>query len=290
MAALLKDRGADVALLDYRADRATEIQERGIRVEQEGRTWNAPVPCAADPDVLGVADVLVLLVKAYSTGQAIFHAEPCVGPKTAVLTLQNGLGNYETIAEHVGPERTLAGTIVMGCASLGVGHVRIAGVGEMAVGSPAGNQALADSTAQLLQRWWPSARSEADVEAALWRKVIVNAAINPLTAITGLPNGALVEDDELRATLGLIAKEAAGVAEALGVEAYADVAAEAAEEVCRITAGNRSSMLQDIVAGRRTEIRQICGEIVRRGRAAGIAAPLCQAMTALVAAIEKRDH
>lgn len=290
VAALLKERGADVALLDYKPDRAAQIARDGIRVEHQGNVEVSRVPCSAVAQELGIADLVIILVKAYSTAQAIRHAAPCVGPKAAVMTLQNGLGNYEAIAEHIAQDKVLAGTIVMGCASVGVGHVRISGVGDVTVGSPFGNDQLAQCVAEALGRLWPAVHCEANIEAALWRKVIANAAVNPLTAITGLPNGALIEDEDLRGTLGAIAREAAEVARATGVEGLDDDPVAAVEEVCRITGENRSSMLQDVQAHRRTEIEQICGEIARRGRAVGVEAPLCQAMTALVKALEGRSN
>jgi len=222
VAALLGDAGADVALLDYRHERAAQIQRQGIRVEREGRAWTARVPCAAGPEALGPARLIIILVKAYATAEAARHASPCVAPDTAVLTLQNGLGNHEAIAESVAVNQVLAGTIVMGCASSGVAQVLISGVGDIVIGSPAGNAALAEAAAEILAQYWPQVSVEADIEAALWRKVTVNAAINPLTALTGLPNGALIEDPDLHVVLGAIAREAAAVAEAMGVRAFAD--------------------------------------------------------------------
>ncbi|HUS79948.1 MAG TPA: ketopantoate reductase C-terminal domain-containing protein, partial [Armatimonadota bacterium] len=120
-----------------------------------------------------------------------------------------------------------------------------------------------------------------DVESALWTKAIVNAAINPLTALTGRPNGELLEHDDLRRTLGLVAEEAAAVAHACGVAVPAGIV-EVVEGVCRQTAENRSSMLQDVTAGRRTEVDYISGEIARRALAQGMGAPLCTALAALV--------
>ena len=285
MAALLSQRGADVALLDYRPERAAELRRAGIRVEQEGRRDMARVEVSASARELGHAALLVVLVKAYATAQAAAHALPLVERETAVLTLQNGLGNYEALAAHMPPRQVLAGTVVMGCAAEGVGQARISGVGPIALGSPFGNDELAHRVADLLGELWPhEVNVEERIETALWRKVIINAAINPLTALTGLRNGALLEDEGLRRALALIAREARMVAAACGVEGLPADPAPVVEEVCRLTAQNRSSMLQDVTAGRRTEIEQICGEVARRAEAAGIEAPLCELLTALVPA------
>lgn len=285
MAALLSQRGADVALLDYRPERAADLRREGIRVEHEGRHHLARLDVSATAGELGHAALVIVLVKAYATAQAASHALPLVGPDTAVLTLQNGLGNYEALAAHLPPRRVLAGTIVMGCAAEATGRVRISGVGPIALGSPFRNDDLARRVADLLGKHWPREVSfEAHIETALWRKVITNAAVNPLTALTGLPNGALLEDQGLRRALALIAREARIVAAACGVHGLPDDPAPMVEEVCRLTAQNRSSMLQDLTAGRRTEIAQICGEIARRAAAIGIEAPLCALLTALIEA------
>jgi len=284
LAAELARRGADVALLDHRPERAATIESDGLRVEDGGAAWQAHVPCRSSASELGAADLLIVLVKAYATESAVRHAHGCIGPGTAVLTLQNGLGNHETISGLIDPRRVLAGTIVMGATSLGVGHVRLSGKGAIVLGSPSGNAELAAATAETLGRFWSPVEHEPQIEAAVWRKVIVNAAVNPLTALTGLLNGELLQTPELRATLGAIVLEAAAVAHAAGIRPFADDAIDAVAHVCRVTGQNRSSMLQDVLAGRPTEVRQICGEIVARGEALGAPAPLCRAMVALVEA------
>lgn len=288
MAALLKQRGADVSLLDYRPDRARQISELGIRVEHEGQQTVVHVPCAAEPTRLGMSDVVIILVKAYATDKAIQHALPCVGPQTAVLTLQNGLGNWQTLAQHVPVAQVLAGTIVMGCASGGVGQVRISGVGEIAVGSPAGKAGWAETVVTALRPYWPQVKYEQDVGAVLWRKAIINAAINPLTALTGLRNGALTEDSGLRETLMAVVEEGRRIADFCGWLPFGDEnPATVVVQVCRLTADNQSSMLQDVRARRRTEIDQICGELLRHGQMRGVRTPVLQAVTALVRGLER---
>lgn len=281
--ALLAQQGAAVALLDYKPERAQQIQRDGVCVLREGRETTVHLPCSADPAALGAADLLILLVKAYATREAASRALPCVGPQTAVLTLQNGLGNHEALAGVVPPRQVLAGAIVMGCASLAVGVVRVSGVGEITLGSPYGNPALAEEVAATLSRYWPQVRHEPRIENALWRKVIINAAINPLTAFHHVVNGQLLEDADRRAGLAAVTREATAVARACGADPFGEEDPVAVvEEVCRLTAANRSSMLQDVEAMRRTEVDQICGEIMRRGEAVRVEAPRCESLVGLV--------
>lgn len=293
VSALLQERGASVALLDYRPERAEYLSASGIDLHQEGQWRKVRVRCSVQPADLGIPDLVIVLVKAYATASAAETLRSCVGPSTSVLTLQNGLGNWETlqrVLELGGKPGSviLAGTIVMGAATEGIGKVRLSGVGPIVLGSPTGDHERAHQVAEELARFWPQVQSVEDVEAALWRKAIANAAINPLTALHEVPNGRLLEEPELRADLRRLVEEAVAVARASGVEPFDTDPIEAVEGVCRLTAANHSSMFQDLSQGRRTEIDQINGEIVRRGAAAGIATPLGEALVARVKAREGR--
>lgn len=288
LSATLKQAGADVSLLDHRPERATLLNATGIRVFRGDDWQTVKVPVTASPLELAPADLLIVLVKAYATDNAAAYATPCVGPATLVLTLQNGLGNWEVLAQHFAPAQVLAGTIVMGCALQAAGEVRISGTGTITLGSPVGLHMTAESAAAMLQPYWPDLLADEHIEAALWRKAIINAAVNPLTAITGLPNGALLEDGLLRETLGAIAEEGNRVAEFCGISPFAGVrAAQAAEQVCHVTGTNRSSMLQDVTARRRTEIDQICGAILRAAERKGAQVPVLKTVTALVKGLER---
>lgn len=288
-AALLTSAGVRVGLLDHRPERAARIAERGIIVESDGRETTVPVPCSADARDFHPAGLAIIFVKAYDTEAAVEQALPGLNDDASVLTLQNGLGNHERIATLVAPVRVLAGATTTGATLLGEGHVREAGRGMTQIGSPAGAPHRARAAVNLLLRAGIDAQYTGSVEESLWTKAIVNAAINPLTALTGLHNGRLAEEPELRELLRAVAEEAATVARRDGVF-VADNIADAVEGICRATARNRSSMLQDIRAGRRTEIDQINGEIARRADAHGVPAPLCRALTALVHGLEAREE
>jgi 2-dehydropantoate 2-reductase len=126
-----------------------------------------------------------------------------------------------------------------------------------------------------------------DVQSVLWRKAAVNSAINPVTALTGLRNGQLLEVPALRSLLRQVTQESATVAEHLGHDLSPAPMPDEVEAICRLTAGNRSSMLQDLSAGRRTEIDQINGAIVETAREAGLSAPLNATLAGLVRAASR---
>jgi len=165
--------------------------------------------------------------------------------------------------------------------------VRHAGVGYFLVGSPSNGHARAERVAKLLSAAGIDAKTTPAIVGELWAKVVVNASINPITAITGLRNGALLEVPALRELMQRAAEEAIDVARAEGAPLPDDDLVARARRVAELTAANKSSMLQDVERGRRTEIDSICGEIVQRGLARGIDAPVNLTLRALVKGIEE---
>lgn len=290
-AALLGKAGVPTSLLDHRPDRASLIRERGIVVEDEGTTWTQPVLCSARPDDLPIPDVLILCVKTFQTSRAARHAAVLVGPETVVLRLQNGLANPDCLLELAPAQRIVLGTSGQGANTVGPGHVRRAGGGPTRIGPlvPDGRPA-AGRAAEALRLALPDAEVSDDVATILWSKLVINAAINPLTAITGLRNGQLLEIPLLRAALRDLAREAERSGIARGAKLTAGEGGQAAVDACRLTAANRSSMLQDVSAGRRTEIDDICGAVVREAEAAGGSAPLNRALAWLVGEVAGRPE
>lgn len=284
-------RVGDVVLIGTWADAIDAVERDGIHVEGEG-TFSARA--AGDPADAPPAELAVVLVKTYQTERAARWAARALGPDGVALTAQNGLGNVEALAAQAGVERAMLGVTTEGATLLGPGRVRSGGRGTTSVGFPrlartAGPRhptaRTADEVSALFNAAGLTSVVSEDVEAEAWIKVIANAAINPLTALLRLPNGGLLESEETRQLMGEIVAEAAAVATAHGVELPDDPYARAAR-VAQGTAANHSSMLQDVLRGRRTEIDAINGMIVERGRAAGIPVPVNAALTHLVRALE----
>jgi 2-dehydropantoate 2-reductase len=285
-AALLSRAGVPVSLLDHRPDRADLINRRGLIVEDQDGSAVVPVRCSAVPSELPRPDLLILCVKTFQTAEAAAHAAPLVGGSTVVLRIQNGLGSPDCLLGLAPPERILLGTSGHGANTVAWGHLRRAGTGPTRLGPlrPEGLPA-AEYAAELLRRALPDVEVSADVRSVLWHKLFVNTAINPLTALTGLRNGQLLAIPLLRAALRDLATEAEHVAIGEGLPFIGGQAGVSAEEACRLTAENRSSMLQDVHAGRRTEIDDICGAVVREAQTLGRHAPLNDVMTWLVAEV-----
>lgn len=230
------------------------------------------------------ADLAVVTVKAYDTPAAAAALARC--DLGAALSLQNGMGNEETLAGRLDCP-VLAGTTDFGARYREPGAVECTGVGSVtlgprpgAEGGPDGDVAKRVGTA--FDEAGIETRVEPDMRARLWEKLAVNAGINPVTALARVENGALL-DGPAAEVAERAAIEVAGVARSSGVDLTDASARETLRRVASATARNRSSMLQDVEAGRRTEIDAIAGYVVER---ADEPVPVNEALAGLVRAWE----
>lgn len=255
------------------------VRRRGLRVRGlAGR----PFRLEATSDAQGArdADLIVLTTKAYDTPRAALQLSRA-GVRSPVLSLQNGLTNTATLKRTLKDNPLLGGSIVVGVIREAPGTVRYTGGGRAVVGPVRGGAGPAREAASLFTRAGIPTRTTGDVQRVLWQKAIVNAAVNPLTAILRCPNGDLLTRADARLVSVLAAREATAAARAHGVKADADPWPEV-ERVLRDTPTNRSSMLQDIEAGRPTEMDAITGEIVRVANRHRVAVPVNKALLDLV--------
>lgn len=253
----------------------------------EGQLRRTTARALTDPRHYGPrADLIIVCTKARSTAQAADTARQLVAPDGLVLTLQNGLGNLEIIQAAVGEARAAAGITAQAATLLGPGQVRHAGCGPTVLAAGPGQAEKIAAMAALFNRAGIPTTVTDDVQALLWSKLIVNVGINALTALLRVPNGALAEIPECASLMAQAVAEAEAVARALGVRLPDDAPLEKVRQVCAMTAGNRSSMLQDTLMGRPTEIDVINGAVVRKGAETGVPTPVNALLTQLVKALE----
>ena len=274
---------AQVTMLGTWPQGLAALNENGVRlVTADGEECNYKVRATNDPSDCQGHSCALVLVKSWQTERAARQLAACLCDDGVALTLQNGLGNREILAEALGESRTAQGVTTTGATLLGPGYVREGGKGPILVAA----QPRLEPFIKLLIESGFDVEAKDDLEGVIWGKLIVNAAINPLTAILGVPNGILLERPHARELMGAIAGEAAGVAQALGVALpYDDPAAEV-ERVARQTAQNRSSMLQDVTRGAPTEIEAINGAIVRSAREANVDVPIIETLWHLIHAMD----
>ena len=283
----LKPVCSELFLIDYLDERAKLMNEKGIRVEMKNQVKIVKVKATAHPSEIGIVNLVLICVKAYSTSEALKRANSIVGKDTLVLTLQNGLGNLEAIMALVQKEQVLGGTTSMGANVIETGFVRFAGSGETVLGQLDSGTEKAEKLAELFRKAGLEVKTTEKLESAVWSKVLVNVGINALTALLGVRNGRLLNYESSRRLLAEAVKEAEAVAKAKGIELNYANALERVEEVARKTSENISSMLQDIRAKRRTEIDAINGAIVREAERIGIKARVNEVLTHLVKALEQ---
>jgi 2-dehydropantoate 2-reductase len=284
--ASLAKSGNDVMMIDRHADRAELIGSRGIVMTGISGDFTVAVDATVETTKTRNAELVMICVKSYDTAGAVAGLPRALPEDCAVLTLQNGLGNVELIAERFGPERSYAGTTALGATLLGPGHVRHSGKGVTTVGRFKGApDARVDKIVDALNKAGFETHAVTDVTVALWNKVVVNAAVNPLTALTGVRNGRLVEIPEARELLALVVRECAQVARTQGVT---DDPLPRVEEICRKTAQNVSSMLQDILRGKQPEISAINAAVVKEAERQGIPAPVNAVLAELVGVLAKK--
>lgn len=288
LAASFAEAGEDVHLVDYRPERVVLLRERGIRLTTpEGISRLIPVPCGL-PGEVGPCGLAILAVKAHQTRAAASSLSLLLAPGGLALSLQNGLGNLEEMARVVGPEPLLAGITFLGVTRQEEGQILYAGEGEVLIGSPPGSGAPApaiEAVAALLQGAGFKCRAVADILPLLWDKLMINAGINPLTALLRVPNGALPDLSAAWSLAVAAAAEVQAVARGQGLAVSGDPA-ERLLRVCRATAKNRSSMLQDILAGRVTEIESLNAQVAARGAALGVPTPVNELLTRLIRALD----
>jgi 2-dehydropantoate 2-reductase len=289
MAALFWEAGAQVSLADYRPERVALLRQRGIQVHTlEGgpRVVRVPIGLAAE---VGPCDLTIMAVKAYQTEAAARALPALMSQGGMALTLQNGLGNLEVMARIAGPGRLLAGVGLLGVTRQDEGRIIYAGRGAIYIGVPAGSQVTGAEVAavvDLFRQAGLECQAREDIEAVLWEKLVINVGINPLTALLRVPNGALLELPPAWEVAVAAAGEAQAVARAAGLTLSGDPAARLAQ-VCSATAANHSSMLQDILAGKQTEIEALNAQVAARGRTLGVPTPVNDLLTRLLKAAER---
>jgi 2-dehydropantoate 2-reductase len=276
----LAKAGHDVLLVDVDPVVVAAVEADGILLGERA----VPVPITADPAGRGTCDAVLVLVKTYDTAAAAELAAPLVGPGTVIATLQNGIGGADVLVEAFGAERVLAGVTYQGATGLAPGRIRHHMHGETFLGD---DVAAAAPLAAALTEGGQPAHALDPVAPRIWKKLTNNCMGNCTSALTGMSGGQMADDDGILDLQRAIATEAVAVAAALGHDLDLEDCVHTNTSVLASSGDGRPSMLQDVQAGRRTEIETLNGAIVRHGDALGIDVPVNRAMVALVRGWER---
>jgi 2-dehydropantoate 2-reductase len=294
MGGVLTEAGHEVWLINRNAAQVDAMMQRGLVLRTDGvdRTVRVrAVTSAAGVDsASGPADLLIVLVKSFHTEEAMHSAVSLVGPQTVVLSLQNGLGHEDVLAEIVGRDKLLAGKTYVGGTQLAPGHV-IAGTRQKltVIGELDGTvSARAEAVAAAFNAAGLDTTVSDNIMGTIWDKLLVNVATGALSGITRLPYGELYQVPALEACAVAAVTEAMAVARACGVRLSIT---EPVEAWRRAGAGLpfefKNSMLQSLEKGSVTEIDYINAAVVVQGLRHGVPTPVNQTLVAAIKGLEK---
>ena len=280
----------DVHLIDVWKDHIDAINSHGLQMEEgDDVLLYENLKGHTSSEEAGVCDLVIVFVKSTATKTTVESNAAVFGPDTVALTLQNGLGNIEQISGVIGAERVIAGTTAHGATMLSPGKIRHAGKGKTIIGELGGHESdRIRKMAAVLEDAGMETVISGNVLGRVWDKLLVNVGINALTGITKLYNGQLLDYPEIEELLEKAVSEGVAVAWAKGIRLGFDDPVAHTKDLCRATAANKSSMLQDILNGRQTEIEMMNGAIVREGKALGIETPVNLALTNLITYLSRK--
>ncbi|MBU0480160.1 MAG: 2-dehydropantoate 2-reductase [Proteobacteria bacterium] len=285
----------EIWLLDRDPERARQIGNQGIILDENGKRLNVRVNVSANSSNVPEVDLVLLCVKSASVSSAI-NAWMSVVTKgrPLLIALQNGIAHLDILPVAM-PGRWALGVTAQGATLAGPGVVMHRGNGPTRIGFPSGVTISEEERIQLqraaavLSASGIATETTDDILVHVWNKLLINVGINALTAIHDCPNGRLLDSPGILKTMQDAVLEGAAVAEALGIRIDRNPVARTIE-VCRATAANVSSMLQDVRRRRKTEIEAINGAVVTKGVKTGVAVPVNEELVRKVKGIEGGFH
>lgn len=281
--------GHDVVVLDVSQDIVDRVRDSGLTVDQPEGPIVAQLRAETSAENVGQVDCVVLFVKAQHTESAGRSIEPMIGPETSVVTLQNGWGNADVLAGLVEPRRLVMGVTYHSCTLLAPAHLAHTGRGATFVGpfDPAGSLDAASSVADLLSKaGWPTDATPS-IRTEIWKKLVLNAATLPTAALSRLCAGELGRPGALLDLIDGLAEEAVAVARSMSLDVDRAERLDRIHAVLIAAGKGKASMLQDVEAGRKTEIETVNGAVARVGAEQGVPVPLNRAMVALIGGLER---
>ncbi|NHZ71777.1 MAG: 2-dehydropantoate 2-reductase [Aquificales bacterium] len=266
------------------------VQANGLTLlEMNGRSSIHPIAITNKPHMVAPVDVALVLVKSYQTQTAVSRIQPLLSPNGLVVTLQNGVGNVEILRAGLDTAAVTVGVTALGATMVKPGVVSHAGEGPVHLAPPPIPHQYFLPLVELFQQAGFAAEVAEDGDSLVWGKLAINTGINPLTAVLNVPNGYLADHEDVCALMMAAAQETAVVAAAQAIQLpYPDASARVLA-VAQATAPNRSSMLQDLDRGSRTEIDAICGAVVKIGREVGVETAVNRQLLSWIKTIESGE-
>jgi 2-dehydropantoate 2-reductase len=268
-------------------EKAKKISQDSVKVEGVSGNYRTRIHATANAKEIGSSEAIFICARSYNTENVLKGIKDLMGENTYVISLQDGLGNLQLISEYVDSDKIIGGVTSQLVNLSDEGHVKHGGKGGTIIGQDNGKvlSGIRLISSVLNKANFPTKISK-DINSVIWSNLIINVGISALGAITSLKNGFLVKNEYTREIMRRTVSEAVKVAKRKRVKLIYDDPIQKVEAVCRATANNVSSMLEDILNYRQTEIDFINGAIVRQGKSLNIKTPTNEMLAELVKTIE----
>ncbi len=292
---LFFEKGFNLTLIEVLKERVRLIDKEGIWLQwPDGERTHSRISITSNVDEVGGQDVVMIAVKGYHTHSAIQSAMPMIRDDTIVLSVQNGLGNLEIIAEAVGPERVVGGITAHSGMPMSMNEVRyVGGLGPLLVIGPYDGVSRPGfkNMVERFQAVGLDVHTTSDINSVIWKKLIANVSTNGVAALTGLTGGTAVKHEPSVKIIEALSLELRQVARAKGIDfPELEDPLDFSLKAFASTKDNRVSMLQDVEAGRPTEIGNLNEVIVSEGRRFNIPTPYNEAVSWLIRGVEERNN
>lgn len=289
---ILFENGFDVTLVDTYKEHIQAINNYGLTVCENDQQRTIRVKAISDINEMDTPpDLVILFVKSYHTRNAIEQIKTSIPKKTAILSMQNGIGNEDCIEEILGPGRALGGITYTGAFMIKPGVVsfnrnnRITIIGEM---DGRTTERLEEIT-KMFNESGIATKCSDDIASTIWNKLFINVAVSPTSALTGLSHGQMNECEFVKDCAFSAVEEAINVAKLAGITVTTKDPREIWKKATEGQPELRSSMLKDIDNGSRTEIDVINGAVVKYGKKVGISTPINETLVRLIKGVEFKN-
>ncbi len=271
-------KNINVQIITRTREAAQKINSEGIFfTDQNSQTFNFKdnITATENSKKLPTTDLCIIITKAYSTENVIRRNLEYL-KSSCILTLQNGLGNVETLKKYLPEQNLIAGTISTGATADGANRTIFCGKGSINIAPICFKENI--KSTKNISNLFNGCKIRCDIhqdwQSIVWSKLYINAIINPITALYKVKNGEILETPELTKLAKQISDEILQICLVVNINLLYEKPFERLIKVCELTSDNYSSMLQDVLNHKRTEIEQITGEIIRIADKAGIETPI----------------
>jgi len=238
------------------------------------------------PGILTDADIIILFVKSYSTEDAIKDILSSLKENSIIISLQNGLGNFEAISKYINEDRIVLGTTTIGATKTGLSSVSFGGKGVITIGSSSSESI--EAADNLFSKAGLQFTRMFNPHIAVWKKAVINAGINPIAAILDIKNGEILKIPYAMELQKQVVTESVNTAKAAGIPLDIDIMLNEVSETCLKTSVNTCSMLQDIHNGRKTEIDSIIGAVIETASRYNTPVPVSETLYLLIKGLESK--